>query len=180
MKAFIKLIRVRTEKEFADCLMDIKMNCQDLEPLRMWLDPVIMTRYVYCMMSTTFIGIRRFPNERAKIMVEEEIAYEANLNIVIDRMIGLDKRLDAKSSDGYRIYSESIEYQLADQRIKCVRIAFESKVFERFLENYFKCLAESRLVEEEEDLNLKDGIFHIRNKVTGEVFKVTNWVCQCD
>jgi len=95
-------------------------------------------------------------------------------------MIGLDKRLHAKSIDGYRIYTESIEYQLLDQRVKCVRLAFESKVFERFIENYFKCLAEARLVEDLNEISIEQRAFHIRNNVTGEVFKVENWVCECD
>jgi hypothetical protein len=44
-------------------------------------------------------------------------------------LIVLDKRLDVKSADSYRIYSENIENQLLDQRVKTVRMAFESKVF---------------------------------------------------
>jgi hypothetical protein len=81
------------------------------------------------MIPRTFIGIRRFLSERPSTLVETEVCYETTINNLVDKLIVLDKRLDVKSADSYRIYSENIENQLLDQRVKTVRMAFESKVF---------------------------------------------------
>jgi hypothetical protein len=50
--------------------------------------------------------------------------------------MGLDEILWVRSNEGYRIYKEPVENQLADPRIKRARQLVERTVFARFLENY--------------------------------------------
>lgn len=71
VKAIVRMIRVRTEREFAECIQEIKENCEDLETLRPWLQEEAISRYAYFLIPSTFLGIRRFFNERSKTLVEE-------------------------------------------------------------------------------------------------------------
>lgn len=69
------------------------------------MEEAVISRYAYFLLPARFVGVRRFFNQRPKTLVEEEVSYEASINTLVDRLVGLDKRLNAKSSDGYRIYS---------------------------------------------------------------------------
>lgn len=63
----------------------------------------------------------------------------------------IDTRLDQNSTEGYKIFKEPIELQIGDPRIKTVRLRYESKVFERFLENYFKAKQNLKLTIKDKD-----------------------------
>lgn len=62
-------------------------------------------------------------------MMAEELPYPISINGLIERLMTVDQRLDIKSIESFRLYSESVETVLLDHRVKDLRFNCEPRIF---------------------------------------------------
>lgn len=117
-----RMIRTRNFADYQKCSIEL---AKDTENAPLFADFMSKAHKVcHFEIPRSFIGINRFSCEIVNDLIKVEVPYETTINRLMERLVALDGRLHLKSSEGFEIFTECVEQQLNDERVKEVRLNF--------------------------------------------------------
>lgn len=92
----------------------------------------------------------------------------------------LDKDLADKSTHQFEEFKSPLENLLSDERLQFLRLHYERKVVERFIENYMKALRDFKIVSSTADYVTGRPSFIVKALNSDPRYNVRNWSCCCN